>query len=141
MGFHRQGYWSGLPFSSQEDLSDPGIEPASPALQVDSFITEPLGKPMLLGKTSAIVLILLLVGCLPGAVGLDCTLYLCPSYPSCLDPSLYLLLWKIFSTGIQVILIDSCSLSSCHLGMPVGGGKFRVFLHCLLGTCPSLVLL
>ena len=26
MGFPRQGYWSGLPFSSQEDLSDPGIE-------------------------------------------------------------------------------------------------------------------
>ena len=29
MGFPRQEYGSGLPFSSQEDLSDPGIEPAS----------------------------------------------------------------------------------------------------------------
>ena len=35
MGFSRQGYWSGLPFPSQEDLSDPGIEPWSPTLQAD----------------------------------------------------------------------------------------------------------
>ena len=31
MGFSRQEYWSGLPFSSPGDLSDPGIEPRSPA--------------------------------------------------------------------------------------------------------------
>ena len=36
MGFSRQKYWSGLPFSSSGDLSDPGIEPSSPALQEDS---------------------------------------------------------------------------------------------------------
>ena len=30
MGFSRQGYWSGLPFASPWDLSDPGIEPSSP---------------------------------------------------------------------------------------------------------------
>ena len=36
MGFFRQAYWSGLPFSSAGDLPDPGIEPRSPALQVDS---------------------------------------------------------------------------------------------------------
>ena len=29
MGFPRQEYWSGLPFLSPEDLSDPGIEPES----------------------------------------------------------------------------------------------------------------
>uniref|UniRef100_A0A452EZ66 LIM and calponin homology domains 1 n=1 Tax=Capra hircus TaxID=9925 RepID=A0A452EZ66_CAPHI len=34
MGFSRQEYWSGLPFPSPGDLPDPGIEPASPALQV-----------------------------------------------------------------------------------------------------------
>ena len=28
MGFPRQGYWSGLPFPSPEDLPDPGMEPA-----------------------------------------------------------------------------------------------------------------
>ena len=31
IGFSRQEYWSGLPFSSPGDLPDPGIEPASPA--------------------------------------------------------------------------------------------------------------
>ena len=33
MGFSRQEYWSGLPFSSPGDLSNPGVEPSSPALQ------------------------------------------------------------------------------------------------------------
>ena len=30
MRFSRQGSWSGLPFASPWDLSDPGIEPSSP---------------------------------------------------------------------------------------------------------------
>ena len=30
--FSRQEYWSGLPFPSPEDLSDPGIKPKSPPL-------------------------------------------------------------------------------------------------------------
>ena len=29
MGFPRQVYWSGLPFPTPEDLSDPGIKPVS----------------------------------------------------------------------------------------------------------------
>ena len=29
MGFSRQEYWSGLPFPSPGDFSDPGIKPAS----------------------------------------------------------------------------------------------------------------
>ena len=37
MGFLRQENWSELPFSSPVDLPDPGIEPRSPALQVDSL--------------------------------------------------------------------------------------------------------
>ena len=37
MEFSRQEYWSGLPFPSPGDLPDPGIEPGSPSLQVDSF--------------------------------------------------------------------------------------------------------
>ena len=37
MGFPRQEYWSGLPFPSQEYLSNPGIKSTSPALQVDSL--------------------------------------------------------------------------------------------------------
>ena len=40
MGFSRQEYWSGLPFPSPGDLSNPGIEPGSPALQADSLPTE-----------------------------------------------------------------------------------------------------
>ena len=45
MGFYRQQYWSGLPFPSPGNLPDPGIEPRSPALQVDSLPAEPQGKP------------------------------------------------------------------------------------------------
>ena len=37
----RQEYWSGLPFPSPRDLSDPGITPESPALQADSLPSEP----------------------------------------------------------------------------------------------------
>ena len=37
MGFSRQEYWSGLPFPPPEDIPDPGMEPMSPALQVDSL--------------------------------------------------------------------------------------------------------
>ena len=33
MGFSRQEYWSGLPFPSPGDLSNPGTEPGSPALE------------------------------------------------------------------------------------------------------------
>ena len=44
MEFCRQEYWSGLPFPSPGDLSDPGIEPRSPALQADSSPTEPPGN-------------------------------------------------------------------------------------------------
>ena len=45
LGFPRQGYWSGLPFLSPGDLPDPGIKPVSPALQADSLLPEPPGKP------------------------------------------------------------------------------------------------
>ena len=45
MGFSRQEYWSGLPFPSPGDLPNPGIEPESPALQVDALSSEPPGKP------------------------------------------------------------------------------------------------
>ena len=43
MGFPRQEYWSGLPFPSPGDPSNPGIKPASPALQADSLPSEPAG--------------------------------------------------------------------------------------------------
>ena len=40
----RHEYWSGSPFPSPGDLSDPGIEPGSPALQADALPSEPPGK-------------------------------------------------------------------------------------------------
>ena len=41
MGFFRQEYWSGLPCPS------PGIKARSPALEADSLLSEPPGKPQL----------------------------------------------------------------------------------------------
>ena len=40
-----QEYWSGRPIPSPADLPNPGIEPGSPALQVDSLLAELPGKP------------------------------------------------------------------------------------------------
>ena len=45
MEFSRPEYWSGWPFPSQGDLPNPGIQPRSPALQADSLLAEPQGKP------------------------------------------------------------------------------------------------
>ena len=47
MGFLREEYWGGLPFSTPGDLPDPGIEPASlasHALAGGFFTAEPPGK-------------------------------------------------------------------------------------------------
>ena len=41
MEFPRQEYLSWLPFPTSEDFPDPGIEPQSPASQVDSLPVEP----------------------------------------------------------------------------------------------------
>jgi len=40
MGFPRQEYWSGLPFSSPGDLPDSGIKPGSPASQAEATPTK-----------------------------------------------------------------------------------------------------
>ena len=42
MGFFRQEYWSGLPCLAPGDLPNPGLPTA---LQVDSSMSEPPGKP------------------------------------------------------------------------------------------------
>ena len=47
MGFSRQEYLNGLPFSTPGDIPDPGIQlesPASPALQADSLPLSHLGS-------------------------------------------------------------------------------------------------
>ena len=45
MEFSSEEYWSGLPSPSPGDLPDPGLKPKSPALQGNSFLSEPPGKP------------------------------------------------------------------------------------------------
>ena len=46
MGFSSQEYWSGLPCPPSGDLPDPWIAPGSPALQADSFLSEPPGRDL-----------------------------------------------------------------------------------------------
>ena len=56
IGYSRQEYCSGLPFPSL-DLSDPGIEPESPAfpaLAGGFFMTVPPGKPVRNNGSSAL---------------------------------------------------------------------------------------
>ena len=45
MEFSRQEYWSVKPFPSPEEPLDTGVEPGSPALQVNSLPSESPGKP------------------------------------------------------------------------------------------------
>ena len=45
MGLSRPAYWSGYPFPSPGDFPNPGVKPRSPALQADSFPSEPPRKP------------------------------------------------------------------------------------------------
>ena len=61
MDFSRPEYWSGEPFPCPGNLPNPGIEPRSPALQVDSSLGEPPGKP----KNTGVGSLSLLQGILP----------------------------------------------------------------------------
>ena len=73
MEFSRQEYWSGLPFPSLGDLPNPGMEPGSPALQVDSLLCETPGKCFNMLKPC--------LTCLFSAVRMD--VYFLPSSPVC----------------------------------------------------------
>ena len=46
MGFSKQEYWSGSLLPPPGYLPNPGIEPRYPALQADSLLSEPAGKPL-----------------------------------------------------------------------------------------------
>ena len=72
MEFSRQEYWSGLPFLSSRDLSNPGIKPRSSTLQADSLPPEPQGKP----KNAGVGSLSLLQGIFP-TQGLN------PGFPQC----------------------------------------------------------
>ena len=60
-GFSRQENWSGLPCPPPGDLPNPGIEPRSPALQMDSLPSETPGTP----KNTGVGSLSLLQGILP----------------------------------------------------------------------------
>ena len=45
-GFFREDYWNRLSCPLPGDLPNPGTDPTSSALQADSLLSEPLGKPM-----------------------------------------------------------------------------------------------
>ena len=45
LGLSRQEHWRGSPFLPPGDLPNPGREPGSPALQVDSFLLSHQGNP------------------------------------------------------------------------------------------------
>ena len=47
IGFPRQEYWSGLPFTPSMDLPNQGIKLISPALEGGFFTNETSGKPIL----------------------------------------------------------------------------------------------
>ena len=49
-GFSRQEYWSGLPCPPPGDLPNPGAKRRSPALQVDTLLSEPPEKPKNTGE-------------------------------------------------------------------------------------------
>ena len=65
MGFSKQEYWSGLPFSSPGKLPYSGIEPGAPSLQEDSLPSEPQGK------RRTIYIVLRLAEKIPGLYSLD----------------------------------------------------------------------
>ena len=54
MEFSRQEYSSGLPFPPLRNLSNPGVEPESPALAGGFFTTEPPGKPYFLAEAQSL---------------------------------------------------------------------------------------
>ena len=54
MEFSRQEYCSELPIPPPGDLCDPGIKPGFPALQADSLLSEPPGKPIYCLRSSSL---------------------------------------------------------------------------------------
>ena len=56
MGFPRKEYWSELPFPSPGDLSDPGIEPVSPASAGGVFTTSATWEAHMICSTKEAVI-------------------------------------------------------------------------------------
>ena len=60
MEFSRQEHWSGWSFPSSGDLPDPSFKPRSPALQVNSLLSESPGKSEWIWRSVPLVLTLLI---------------------------------------------------------------------------------
>ena len=117
MGFSRQEYWSGLPFPSPGDLPNPGIEPGSPALEIDPLTSEPPGKPksLLFGEQ----LMVSPINCfLQGEFW---------RWTSCICSLVSLMLWvKVARTHLTLnIFILSKRFSYCLLRVMWGFGMFK----------------
>ena len=86
IGFSRQEYWSGLPFTSSGDLPNPGTKSTSPALAGRFFTTEPPGKnPSPWGQELAISISLLKRG--RGRTGGKKSPLALHRFGNCQDPS------------------------------------------------------
>ena len=60
--------------------------------------------------------------------------HLCSSYAShCGSFFIFFVLWKILSPSLHVIIVDSYSVKSCNLSVPMGRDELRVFLPYHLG--------
>lgn len=87
--------------------------------------------PCSLGRTSAILIILPFVGHLPQDGGPDISL---PLLPISFWLLLYIFTCEIFfSASLQVTVINSFSVKSCNVGVPMGD-ELRVFLPAILAT-------
>ena len=101
MVFSRQEYWSGLPFPSPGDLPDPGIEPGSPAFQVDALTSEPPGKPIIINIYLYILVFMFLFSKFLSSVGNDIT---CPQFiqVQCQSLTIYITKRKLMHLELEL---------------------------------------
>ena len=96
--FSRQEYWSGLPFPSPGDLSNPRIKPTSPAVQPDSLSEPP-------GKSQTIIVCVCVCVCVCVLVTQPClTLWDLMNY-SLRGSSVHGILWTLESFPFQGIFL------------------------------------
>lgn len=50
-------------------------------------------------------------------------------------------LWRSCSPSFQVFFRGKWSICNCSFGVSLGGGEFRIFLHCHLGSLPHMIFL
>ena len=95
-GFSKQEYWSGLPCPPPRDLPNSGVEPRPPALQADSFLSEPPGKTLRTSASSFFVFCLLPVPIGPHAFSASSS---CAQSSLCLRYFSFWLFLFIFQTA------------------------------------------